>query len=316
MHRRSTPNTLSTRGVGARVVGMPLLAAKSTENQRFSKVAKYYGYRYYHPQTGRWINKDPIAEAGGLNLYGFVLNNAIGLTDFLGWDPNTDKDLTPEQLAQLTKAMTEKMHDLFCNHANQIGEQHPDAKSGKSKKEKTSCICYVTSVVATGYRKIGFNDVADQVEKKTDGTALAKMMKDRGWSAVFYRRDTNDPGIKNESGFADGIVKKKGTYYKIEVDATVRNYCWSKCGDRYDSGSDDALKKIKFGFISGGGGMHTALYSDGGVYEVHWDQEGAADGSDNLYEKTDFNNEWKAEEGNRVGGAGIIMIPPGTPLPK
>jgi RHS repeat-associated protein len=63
---------------------MPLSVAKSTENQRFSGVAKYYGYRYYHPQTGRWINKDPIEESGGLNLYGFVGNDPINSIDVMG----------------------------------------------------------------------------------------------------------------------------------------------------------------------------------------------------------------------------------------
>ena len=29
----------------------------------------YYGYRYYNPRLGRWMNWDPIEEAGGLNLY-------------------------------------------------------------------------------------------------------------------------------------------------------------------------------------------------------------------------------------------------------
>jgi hypothetical protein len=62
MPRSSKPFTLSTRGVGDRVVGMPLSAAKSKENQRFSGIAKYYGYRYYHPQTGRWPSRDPIHE--------------------------------------------------------------------------------------------------------------------------------------------------------------------------------------------------------------------------------------------------------------
>jgi len=82
MHRSTTPITLFTRGVGARVVGMPLSAAKSTENQRFSGVAKYY--RYYHPQSGRWINRDPIEEEGGLNLYGFVGNDGVNRWDLLG----------------------------------------------------------------------------------------------------------------------------------------------------------------------------------------------------------------------------------------
>jgi RHS repeat-associated protein len=75
---------LSTRGVGARVVGMPLSAAKSTDNQRFSSAAKYYGYRYYDPITGRWPSRDPIEEKGGVNLYGFVGNNGVNDYDIHG----------------------------------------------------------------------------------------------------------------------------------------------------------------------------------------------------------------------------------------
>ena len=44
----------------------------------------YYGFRYYDPQTGRWPNRDPIEERGGLNLYGMVGNNPINLVDFDG----------------------------------------------------------------------------------------------------------------------------------------------------------------------------------------------------------------------------------------
>jgi RHS repeat-associated protein len=100
MHSSSSPITLSTRGVGARVVGMPLLAAKRTENQRFSVVAKYYGYRYYHPQSGRWINRDPIGEEGGLNLYGFVINAPVNLWDILGMKTPVDKRPCLAQIAQ------------------------------------------------------------------------------------------------------------------------------------------------------------------------------------------------------------------------
>jgi RHS repeat-associated protein len=46
----------------------------------------YYGYRYYDPVTGRWPSRDPIEENGGLNLYGFISNDAISSTDFLGLD--------------------------------------------------------------------------------------------------------------------------------------------------------------------------------------------------------------------------------------
>ncbi|MDB4526773.1 RHS repeat-associated core domain-containing protein, partial [bacterium] len=43
-----------------------------------------YGYRYYHPQLGRWPSRDPIEEAGGVNLYGMVGNNAVNGWDYLG----------------------------------------------------------------------------------------------------------------------------------------------------------------------------------------------------------------------------------------
>jgi len=41
----------------------------------------YYGYRFYSPQLMRWLNRDPIEEEGGLNLYGFSGNNAIRMYD-------------------------------------------------------------------------------------------------------------------------------------------------------------------------------------------------------------------------------------------
>ena len=47
----------------------------------------YYGYRWYDPVTGRWPSRDPIEEAGGVNLYGFVYNNPIDGVDLLGENP-------------------------------------------------------------------------------------------------------------------------------------------------------------------------------------------------------------------------------------
>ncbi len=44
---------------------------------------RYYGYRFLSPETGRWINRDPIEERGGLNVYGFVENN-VHEVDYLG----------------------------------------------------------------------------------------------------------------------------------------------------------------------------------------------------------------------------------------
>ncbi len=44
----------------------------------------YYGCRFYSPALSRWLNRDPIEEEGGLNLYAFCLNNGINSFDVLG----------------------------------------------------------------------------------------------------------------------------------------------------------------------------------------------------------------------------------------
>jgi len=45
----------------------------------------YYGFRYYDPESGRWLSRDPIGETGGVNLYGFVGNDGINAYDYLGY---------------------------------------------------------------------------------------------------------------------------------------------------------------------------------------------------------------------------------------
>lgn len=43
-------------------------------------------YRAYDPRAARWLSRDPIAENGGLNLYGYVRGNPVNATDPIGLD--------------------------------------------------------------------------------------------------------------------------------------------------------------------------------------------------------------------------------------
>ena len=50
---------------------------------------KERGSRFYSPGLGRWSSRDPIAERGGMNLYGFVNNDTANNADHIGlaWIP-------------------------------------------------------------------------------------------------------------------------------------------------------------------------------------------------------------------------------------
>jgi RHS repeat-associated protein len=58
-------------------------------------------YRYYDSNSGRFLTHDPIGYDGGINVYGYVLNNPANLSDVLGLDP--DKLVLPKDPSGLPK---------------------------------------------------------------------------------------------------------------------------------------------------------------------------------------------------------------------
>ncbi|MCB1062412.1 MAG: RHS repeat-associated core domain-containing protein [Verrucomicrobiae bacterium] len=57
-----------------------------------------YGFRYYSPQIGRWLSRDPIEEEGGANLFAYAENSAIGTIDLHGlidWNSKERKTTVP-----------------------------------------------------------------------------------------------------------------------------------------------------------------------------------------------------------------------------
>ncbi len=75
---------------GSYAVSNPFRAATKYTDAETGLV--YYGMRYYHPSLGRFINRDPIGESGGVNLYAFCGNNGVNCFDLLGMDPIPKND--------------------------------------------------------------------------------------------------------------------------------------------------------------------------------------------------------------------------------
>ncbi len=68
---------------GKQVSGAKLPFTFSTKAVDKSEMS-YYGYRFYNSVAGKWTNRDPLLEAGDINVYGIVNNNTISLIDVFG----------------------------------------------------------------------------------------------------------------------------------------------------------------------------------------------------------------------------------------
>jgi hypothetical protein len=66
---------------------------------------------------GRWINRDPIGETGGLNLFQFVRNQPIDLHDPFG-------ELPPSN--PTCQALKKKIENIKKEISKRIGEMHED----------------------------------------------------------------------------------------------------------------------------------------------------------------------------------------------
>ena len=83
----------------------------------------YYGYRFYNPELGRWINRDPIEEVGGLHLYAFVFNAPTVVIDPDGRNPAAIAGILSAAFGGISSLIT--LHFPAC-------QNHEDCSNCKS----------------------------------------------------------------------------------------------------------------------------------------------------------------------------------------
>ncbi len=81
-HYEYSPFGQQTAATGAYAAANPFRFSSEYFDEETQLI--YYNYRYYSPEMGRWLSRDPIEEQGGWNLYGMVRNNPIQFVDHNG----------------------------------------------------------------------------------------------------------------------------------------------------------------------------------------------------------------------------------------
>ena len=92
-------------------------------------------FRPYIPPLGRWLNRDPIGETGGLNLYGYVGNDPVNYRDPLG----LIEDSATQSLAQaIARGSSEEIQLMLDTQPQLSTEAQALGKAAVDKLRSTA----------------------------------------------------------------------------------------------------------------------------------------------------------------------------------
>lgn len=205
-----------------------------------------------------------------------------------------------------TKYAHHKMQDLYLHHDHEVGsELYKSDPARYAGYQRTNCITYALNCISYGFSRTGNNRAAREVWKHivSGVNVIHYLVNEHDWECIYINPDTRNPADgDSEHPFSWYLAKKYCNYYKLPVSFFAVDYKPTEgvASPTPVNTKDIALlNAIKFGFGISRGAMHTWVFSEGSVYEVHWYAIG-----DDLYEKSplvDF--AWLS---------GAIAVPPAT----
>ncbi|MBL4770914.1 MAG: RHS repeat-associated core domain-containing protein [Planctomycetes bacterium] len=117
----------------------------------------YYGFRYCEPITGRWINRDPIFERGGINLVALVRNRVVNSWDGLGLaEMSWSEKFALLKLVGLRRAGTVKRAGIMASSGATVLEPRKDKSKTKNWGNEWDAVrhclfqCYLSRAVGAG----------------------------------------------------------------------------------------------------------------------------------------------------------------------
>jgi RHS repeat-associated protein len=149
----------------------------------------YYGYRFYAPNLQRWVNRDPIQESGGINLYGFVGNRPVYGVDSFGFEITSYQEVCGA------------VFDENWNPQNRIAPI--DYMEGDTTTEK---------IISSAYNAIPA--VINNVSAVVDLTGSILENTSRGAKNFLTWFFGNDPGTAE---IMDGAVNAVSAFFSLEL---------------------------------------------------------------------------------------------------
>ncbi|MDT8391580.1 MAG: RHS repeat-associated core domain-containing protein [Lentisphaeria bacterium] len=183
----------------------------------------YYGLRSYTPVLGRWINRDPKQEGGGLNLFGFVGNDSLNSFDLYGLDSASFKDGKAYWLVAGEGGGVSKKYEIGTVKGEYV---QLSATFGGYTKHCTT----IVEFASTFNEHFGFVDTVEEGPRK----AIIALWLKWGFVPPFFK-SLDDAGIwgswlargksfKDNNGWEWAAwIKKNGTKYALTKPVTSRS---------------------------------------------------------------------------------------------
>ncbi|MCR6869648.1 RHS repeat-associated core domain-containing protein [Bacillus thuringiensis] len=187
----------------------------------------YYGYRYYMPWLGRWLNPDPAGTVDGMNLYRMVGNNPINSIDKMG--------LLPEK------------PNIFTLSSQEVTEI-------KTKTDLSNMKINLSSI-KMGNTDAKWNDIRENFDDIE--TNLVKI-------AIHYEREYKDKYSKNNLGPAVAVAynlnSKKYHVGFNHVDGKLPEKKDSRIAERVPDQMSKGVSKLYKDWTKGAG-SHAEVYA-------------------------------------------------------
>ncbi len=162
----SSPASNSSASVQIEKRGVPFFPGIVTDTVTIA--------RYYSPEIGRWISRDPIEEEGGWNLYAMIGNNTVNWWDLLGLDGG-GLGVTREALGLEPTAKQAKDAKLYKDYSEALDKCLKDCE-----ERYKDCPCKIEKC-KKGCPDAALDWARGQINSGDEGTAEILESGAEGW---------------------------------------------------------------------------------------------------------------------------------------